>query len=101
MKQEMMGSDISWTTCKSFALHSRQIAAAAPHHTLDDFWSTPPRQISPPNSPIGATTRVQDPKKLKILLKFNKFRNLNNPKGHIPRAIFMKFAAFVLRYRVH
>ena len=27
------GSDISWTTCKSFAIRSRQITTPAPHHS--------------------------------------------------------------------
>jgi len=35
MKQEMMGgSNISWTTYKSFAPHSRQITTSAPHHSI-------------------------------------------------------------------
>jgi len=33
MKQEMWsGSGISWTICKSFASHSRQITMPVPHH---------------------------------------------------------------------
>jgi len=28
------GSDISWTICKSFAPHSRQITTPAPHHSV-------------------------------------------------------------------
>ena len=35
LKQEMMGgSGISWTTCKSFAPHSRQIITPVPHHSI-------------------------------------------------------------------
>jgi len=35
LKQEMMGgSGISWTICKSFAPHSRQIAMPVPHHWI-------------------------------------------------------------------
>jgi len=35
MKQEMMGGiGISWTTCRPFALRSRQITTAAPHHSV-------------------------------------------------------------------
>ena len=30
----MGGSDISWTVCKSFALHSRQITMPAPYHSV-------------------------------------------------------------------
>jgi len=35
LKQEMMGgSGISWTICKSFVPHSRQITMPAPHHSI-------------------------------------------------------------------
>jgi len=35
LKQEMMGgSGISWTICKSFAPHSRQITMPVPHHSI-------------------------------------------------------------------
>jgi len=35
LKQEMMGgSGISWTICKSFAPHSRQITTPVPHHSI-------------------------------------------------------------------
>ena len=35
LKQEMMGgSGISWTTCKSFAPHSKQITMPVPHHSI-------------------------------------------------------------------
>jgi len=35
MKQEMMaGSSISWTICKSFAPHSRQMTVPLPHHSV-------------------------------------------------------------------
>jgi len=35
MKQEVMGSiGISWTICKSFAPHSRQITTPVPHHSV-------------------------------------------------------------------
>jgi len=30
----MGGSDISWTICKSCALHSRQITTPVPHHFI-------------------------------------------------------------------
>jgi len=30
----MGGSGISWTICKSFASHSRQITTSAPHHSI-------------------------------------------------------------------
>jgi len=37
MKKEIMGgSGISWTICKSFAPHSRQITTLAPYHS--DFY---------------------------------------------------------------
>ena len=35
LKQEMMGGrGISWTICKSFAPHSRQITTPVPHHSI-------------------------------------------------------------------
>jgi len=39
MKQDMLGvgSSISWTICKLFVLHSRQITIPAPYHTITQF----------------------------------------------------------------
>jgi len=52
MKQEMMGgSGISWTICKSFAPHSRQITTPAPHHSV--FTGRMP--FLPPNQQCQST----------------------------------------------
>jgi len=45
MKQEMMGgSDISWTTCKFSAPHSREITIPAPHHSWRMLFLMPIQQ---------------------------------------------------------
>ena len=57
LKQEMMGgSGISWTICKSFAPHSRQITTAVPHHSIIMGWMlflTPNQQCQSTEGEIG------------------------------------------------
>jgi len=57
MKQEMMGgSGISWTICKSFAPHSRQITMPTPHHSV--FTGQMP--FLPPNQQHQSTEGKQN-----------------------------------------
>jgi len=46
---------------------------------------TPPSHISPHQSNFNSVGH----QKLKILLKFTKFQNINTPEGHILRAEFV------------